>query len=77
MEIHAKAMCWVVICVVLLIFVPTPVRCGVSLGFIIDDTGSMRDDIDAVSCYKCLHDILQEISDILLTKLLILKHFII
>ncbi|KAF6018123.1 hypothetical protein EB796_023570 [Bugula neritina] len=33
---------------IILVFLPAPVRCGVSLGFIIDDTGSMSDDISGV-----------------------------
>jgi len=49
MGMNSKAMCLPVVCAVLMIFVPTPVKCGVSLGFIIDDTGSMSDDIDGVS----------------------------
>jgi len=51
MGMNSKAMGLAVFGAIILVFLPAPVRCGVSLGFIIDDTGSMSDDISGVSCF--------------------------
>jgi len=51
MGMNSKAMCLAVVCAALLVFLPTPVRCGISIGLIIDNTGSMGNDIAAVSCF--------------------------
>jgi len=51
MSINTKVMGLAVFGAIILVFLPAPVRCGVSLGFIIDDTGSMSDDISGVSCF--------------------------
>ncbi|KAF6018122.1 VWA7 [Bugula neritina] len=48
MGMNSKAMCLAVACAALLVFLPAPVRCGISIGLIIDNTGSMGNDIAAV-----------------------------